>query len=267
MDPTDERRPLLDLATSLATEAAALLLDQLSRQRTLVGTKSTATDMVTDADRASERLVVERLAAARPADAIVAEEGTATSGTTGVRWIVDPLDGTTNYLYGLPGFAVSIAVEIDGRVEVGVVVDPLHRDVFTALHGAGAARNGEPIACSGAADLSRALLATGFSYEAARRERQAAVLTRVLPAVRDIRRTGAASVDLCWAGCGRVDASYERGLQAWDFAAGALVAREGGCRTGDLDGGPASSVFCMAAPPELFDPLRRLLVDAGAGAA
>jgi myo-inositol-1(or 4)-monophosphatase len=263
----DDRAPLLRLATELATDAAALLVDQLARPRTLVGTKLTATDMVTDADRASEQLIVARLEAERPDDAIIAEEGTATGGTTGVRWIVDPPVGTTNYLYGFPGFAVSVAVEIDGRVEVGVVADPLHRDLFTAVLGEGAWRNGDPIRHSACDDLTRALVATGFSYDAARRGRQAAVLTHVLPAVRDIRRTGAAAVDLCSVGAGRVDAFYERGLQPWDMAAGALVAREAGCRTGDLDGEPASFEFCLAAPPALFEPLRRLLQEAGAASA
>ena len=265
--PADDRQPLLDLATAVATDAADLLVEELARQRTLVGTKSTATDMVTDADRASERFIVDRLTAVRPDDAIVAEEGTAVGGRTGVRWIVDPLDGTTNYLYGLPGFAVSIAVEVDARVEVGVVADPLHRELFSAMHGGGAFRNGTPVRCSTEDDLARALVATGFSYDPARRERQAQVLTRVHPAVRDIRRTGAASVDLCWAGCGRVDASYERGLQPWDYAAGALVAREGGCLTGDLDGGAPSFEFCMAAPIALFERLRRLLDESGARSA
>jgi fructose-1,6-bisphosphatase/inositol monophosphatase family enzyme len=148
-----------------------------------------------------------------------------------------------------------------------VVADPMHGDVFTAVRGAGAWRNGEPIRCSDAAVLATALVATGFSYESARRARQAGVLTTVLPTVRDIRRHGAAAVDLCWVACGRVDAFYERGLAPWDLAAGALVAREAGAVTSDLDGGPASSEMTIAAPPGLIDALRSLLLDAGAGSA
>ena len=177
---------------------------------------------------------------------------------------VDPIDGTTNYLYGHAGFAVSIAAEIDGAVTAGVVHDPLHRDVFTALRGGGSFRNGQPIQASGEIELSRALIATGFSYEPDRRRRQAAVLGRLIANVRDIRRMGAASVDLCSVACGRVDAYYERGLQPWDHAAGALIATEAGAIVGNLSGGAPEFDFCLAAPPALFDGLRTLLIDADA---
>jgi myo-inositol-1(or 4)-monophosphatase len=184
-----------------------------------------------------------------------------------VRWLIDPIDGTTNYLYGLPGFAVSIAAEVDGAVSVGVVDSPLHHDVFAAARGRGATRNGAPIVASDKAELPTALIATGFSYEAGRRRRQAAVLAEVLPRVRDIRRLGAASVDLCAVACGRVDAYYERGLGPWDLAAGGLIAAEAGATIGDLDGGPPSGVFVLAAAPAIFEPLRELLVSAGAATA
>jgi myo-inositol-1(or 4)-monophosphatase len=258
---------LLALAERLAREASAMLLDGMGRVRAEVGTKTSATDMVTEMDRASEALIVAGLRAARPEDAIVGEEGTADAGTSGVRWVVDPLDGTTNYLYGIPGFAVSIAAEVADESVAGVVADPLHGDVFTARRGGGAWRNGEPIAVTGRTDLAQALVGTGFSYEAERRRRQAAVLEQVLPHVRDIRRFGAAAVDLCWVGCGRIDAFYERGLGRWDYAAGALVAREAGARVGDLDGGPPSTPFVLAAAPAVFEPLRSLLVGAGAAGA
>jgi myo-inositol-1(or 4)-monophosphatase len=264
MVPTDDRDQLLELATDLATRAAQLLVDGVGRTRVIVDTKSTLTDMVTEMDRASERLIVDGITGARPDDGILGEEGTSVEGTSGVRWVVDPLDGTTNYLYGLPGFSVSIAVEVDGEAEVAAVADPLHRDLFTAVRGRGAWRNGEPIAASGQLDLARALVGTGFSYDPERRARQAAVLEQVLPRVRDVRRTGAASIDLCWVGAGRLDASYERGLHPWDYAAGALVAREAGALTEDLDGNPPSWDFTLAAGPTLFEPLRRLLADAGA---
>jgi myo-inositol-1(or 4)-monophosphatase len=258
---------LLEVATRLAADAAALLLDGLDRPRTDVGTKSSRTDMVTEVDRASEQLIVSGLRAARPDDAVLGEEGTSASGTTGVRWVIDPLDGTTNYLYSLPGFAVSIAAEVDGVRSVGVVHDPLHGDVFTAALGRGARRNGDIVRVRDEADLRTALVATGFAYDPERRRRQAGVLTEVLPSVRDIRRGGAAAVDLCSVACGRMDAYYEKGLGPWDLAAGALVASEAGAVVGDLTGGPPSPSFVLAAGPRLFEPLRALLDRAGAASA
>jgi fructose-1,6-bisphosphatase/inositol monophosphatase family enzyme len=256
---------LLALATEVAAQAAALLVDGLDRPRSSVSTKSTSTDMVTEMDRASERLIVDGLRAARPDDALVGEEGASAAGTSGVRWIIDPVDGTTNYLYGLAGFAVSIAAELDGQPAIGVVNDPLHRDVFTAVRGRGAHRNGRTLHVEGADDLAHALVATGFAYDPERRRRQAEVLIQVLPRIRDIRRIGAASVDLCSVACGRVDAYYERGLGPWDFAAGALIAAEAGAVVGDLAGGPPSGGFVLAAPMGLFEPLRSILEAAGAG--
>lgn len=261
---------LAELAADLATAAAALLVEGLDRTRRSVETKSSATDLVTDMDRLSERTIVEGILARRPHDSILGEEGSDRLGTSGVRWIIDPIDGTTNYVYGHPGFAVSIAAEWTdpatgtAEVVVGAVADPLHGDVFTAALGGGARRNGSPIRCSAEVDLGRALVATGFSYESLRRARQARVLTDLLPDVRDIRRMGAASVDLCSVACGRVDAYYEKGLAPWDFAAGALVAREAGARIGDLDGGAPSGAFALAAAPDLFDPLAERLRAAGA---
>jgi myo-inositol-1(or 4)-monophosphatase len=265
---TSDLRPdpseLLALGVRLAAEASAMLLEGLGRARASVDTKSTGTDMVTEMDKASERLIVDGLSAARPDDAIVGEEGTDRPGTSGVRWVVDPLDGTTNYLYGHAGFAVSIGVQIDGVPVAGVVDDPLHRDVFTATAGGGAFRNGHPIVVSSETRLSHALVATGFSYHPSRREQQASVLTRVVPKLRDIRRMGSASVDLCSVACGRADAYFERGLQPWDHAAGALIAREAGALVSHLHGGPEDEDFILAAPPALYGPLQALLTDAGA---
>jgi myo-inositol-1(or 4)-monophosphatase len=256
---------LLSLAVAAAADAAALLVDGMRLARTDIATKSTLTDMVTEIDRASEHLIVGRLLEARPGDGVLAEEGSSVPSESGVRWVIDPLDGTTNYLYGHPGFAVSIAAEIDGRSAVAVVHDPLHGDVFTAVAGRGAHRNGDPIVVGDPVDLPAALVATGFSYADTRRAAQARVLTDVLPRIRDIRRVGAASVDLCWVACGRVDAFYERGLAPWDHAAGALVAAEAGATVADLDGGPPSAAFVLAARPGLFEPLREVLITAGAG--
>jgi myo-inositol-1(or 4)-monophosphatase len=256
---------LLDLATRLAAQAAALLVDGLARDRTEISTKSTRTDMVTEIDHASERLIVDGIRRARPDDGILGEEGTTIAGTSGVRWIVDPLDGTTNYLYRHAGFAVSIAVELDGEVDggtvVGVVNDPLHGDEFRAVRDRGAERNRRPVSVPATPPpLHEALVATGFGYDAERRRRQAQVLTGVLPAIRDIRRVGAASVDLCSVACGRVDAYFERGLGPWDLAAGALIAREAGATVAGLHGEPPSEGFVLAAPPALFEQLGALLV-------
>ena len=242
---------LLDLATDAAQRAADLLLDGMGQARTTVETKSTATDMVSEMDRASERLIVSTLLAARPDDGLVGEEGSALSGTSGLRWVIDPLDGTTNYLYGHPGWAVSIAAEDAAGVVAGVVIDPMLRDVFTATRGGGAQRNGQAIACSSLDDVSTALLATGFGYAAERRRAQAEVLVGLLPRIRDIRRMGAAAVDLCSVACGRVDAYFERGLAWWDMAAGGLIAAEAGALVSAIDGGPPGP---DAGSPEVAPP-------------
>ena len=256
---------LLELAVRLARDASALLIEGRTRRLLDVHTKSSGTDMVTEMDRASEALIVAGLRAERPQDAIVGEEGTADAGTSGVRWLVDPLDGTTNYLYGYPAFAVSIAAEVDDGVVAGAVVDASTGDAFTARKGEGAWCNDVPLRVNDQTDMANALVGTGFSYLAARRERQAGVLETVLPAVRDIRRAGSAALDLCWVACGRLDAFYEKGLGPWDLAAGALIAAEAGARTGDLSGGAPTTEFVLASAPALFDDLRALLTRASAG--
>lgn len=255
---------LLELARRLAEDASALQREAVEHVRLGVSTKSSATDVVTETDRASERLIVDGIRAARPDDGILGEEGTLDPGTSGVRWIVDPLDGTTNFLYGVPAFGPSIAVEVDGELVAGVVSDTLRGEVFEAERGGGARLGGEPISCSAGADLATALVATGFGYDPARRAAQAAVLQEVLPRVRDVRRFGAAALDLCWVACGRVDAYYERGLAPWDLSAGVLIAAEAGATVGDLAGGPPSGELTIAATPALFEPLRALLASAGA---
>lgn len=254
-DPGD----LLELARGLAIEAGELLLARLSVTRTQVTTKSSATDMVTEVDAASERLIVDGIRAVRPDDAILGEEGADVAGTSGYRWVVDPIDGTTNFLYGHPGFAVSIACELDGEAVVGVVNDPLHRELFTAIRGGGATRNGEPIRCSQETDLAQALVATGFGYDADQRRAQGATLAAIIGDIRDIRRMGAAAVDLCSVACGRVDAYFERGLNPWDLAAGELIATEAGAALSAIEGGPAQPGSVLAAAPALAGPLRELL--------
>jgi myo-inositol-1(or 4)-monophosphatase len=255
---------LTDLAEAAAREAARLLLEGLGRDRLSVETKSTATDMVSEMDRAAEQLIVATLLAARPDDGLLGEEGAHRAGTSGVRWVIDPLDGTTNYLYHHPGFAVSIAAEHEGQAVAGVVIDVMAEDVFRATRGEGATRNGTPITVSGESNLSQALVATGFGYQVDQRRHQAAVLAHVLPDVRDIRRMGSAALDLCSVACGRVDAYYELSLSRWDFAAGALIAAEAGAEVTDLSGAFPGAAPLLAAPPALAGPLRDLLLAAGA---
>jgi len=259
---------LLDLAVGLARDAGALLLQGRASARSDVATKTSATDMVTDMDRASEALITDGLARARPDDGILAEEGTSRDGSSGVRWVIDPLDGTTNYLYGHPTFAVSIAAEVGGRTVVGVVASPAHDEMFTAVAGGGAFAtggwsfgDGRRLTVSGATDLSASLVATGFSYVAERRAAQGRTVSGLLPLVRDVRRLGAAALDLCWVASGRVDAYYEAGLQPWDLAAGALIAAEAGASVVGLDGPVPHSGSVLAATPALVEPLRRLLIE------
>jgi myo-inositol-1(or 4)-monophosphatase len=253
-----------ELAERVAREAGALLHQRLRWHRNEVTTKTSTTDMVTEMDHAAEELIVQRLLAARPDDGVLAEEGAERAGTSGVRWVIDPLDGTTNYLYGHPRYSVSIAAEVDGDVTVGVVADPSLDEVFTATKGGGAFLNGEPVGHSGKTDLETALVATGFSYLEDRRARQATVLTQVLPSVRDLRRHGVASLDLCWVACGRLDGYYEVGLQPWDVAAGALIATEAGAFVCGVDGGPPTAASVMAAAPGVGPDLLTLLRRAGA---
>lgn len=254
---------LLALATGLAEQASALLVEAIRRPSTGVDTKTSVNDMVTDADRASEALIVSGILAARPDDAILAEEGASRAGTSGVRWVIDPLDGTTNYLYGLPAWAVSIAAEVDGVVEVGVVADPSHGELYSAVRGGEARCNGVPIRVSGATVLATSLVGTGFAYRAARRAEQALALPTVLPAVRDLRRLGAAALDLCLVACGRLDGFFETGLQPWDRAAGLLIASSAGAVVCGYDGGPPSGASVVAAAPGIASELLATLAAAG----
>ena len=250
---------LLALAVDLARRAGALALSMHSG---LDGhdTKSTPTDVVTEADRACEALLVEGITAARPDDGLLGEEGASREGTSGVRWVVDPIDGTVNYLYGIPQWCVSIGVEVDGVTEVGAVYDAPKDELFTAVRGGGAFLDGTPLRCSDATDLSQTMVATGFSYDVRRREAQAEQLTSILPVVRDIRRLGSGALDLCGVAAGRLDAYFEQGLNPWDMSAGLLVASEAGARTGDLRGGRATQEMVVATAPAIFDPLVELLV-------
>lgn len=255
---------LLAIAVDLARRAGALALEMHSGLGDS-DTKSSPTDVVTAADRAAEALLVEGIRSRRPGDGILGEEGAADDGTTGVRWVVDPIDGTVNYLYGLPQWGVSIGVEVDGQAVAGVVFDPSKDELFTAVRGGGSALNGRPLRCTAATELAQALVATGFGYDARRRAAQAAVLPQLLPAVRDIRRIGAGALDLCAVAAGRVDAYFELGLSPWDLCAGQLIATEAGARVGGLQGAPASGAMVIATAPGVFDALHDLLVSLDAG--
>lgn len=211
--------------------------------------------MVSDADRDAEALIERMLLGERPGDGLLAEEGARSHAESDRRWVVDPLDGTTNYLYGFPAWAVSIGLEDGDGGAVGVVLDPLRDELFTAVRGEGARLNGEPIEVSGRERLDTALIATGFGYDADRRALQASVLARVLPSVRDIRRAGAAALDLCMVAAGRLDGYYERGLQPWDWAAGSVIVKEAGGTVIELDGDPAGLV---AASPAIAEGLVEL---------
>jgi myo-inositol-1(or 4)-monophosphatase len=257
---------LLGLALEVAREAGARLLERGRRGDLTWSTKSTPTDVVTEADTASELLIRERLRSARPDDAIVGEEGADEAGTSTVRWVVDPLDGTVNYLYALPGWAVSIAAEVAGASVVGVVHVPTYGETFWARRGGGALRDGRPITASSCAVLDSALLGTGFGYDARRRAVQARWVAAILPEVRDIRRYGSAAVDLCSVACGRLDAYAEQGLKSWDRAAGGLIAAEAGALVTGLRGAPAGERMTLAAPPSLWDVLHDRLVELDADA-
>lgn len=235
----------------------------------VVETKSTATDAVSQMDRGAEERIVGTVLEAFPNDAILGEEGGSRTGSSAARWIVDPLDGTVNYLYRLPNWAVSIAVEIDGVVEVGVVVAPALGEAYLAVRGAGAWLQAggafTRIAASRETDLGLALVATGYSYDATRRAQQAEQAARLIGRIRDLRRLGAAAVDLCWTACGRVEAYYESGLHAWDIAAGALIAREAGCVVRSVEGPDEYSGTLLAAAPGIARSLREALAASSAG--
>ena len=260
---------LRDIAVRVARETGEMLASRAG-QVEVAATKSSPTDVVTEMDRRAEALIRSRILAERPGDAILGEEEGQTGDTAGApaRWVVDPLDGTVNYLYGLHDWAVSIAVEVAGevgrKIVAGAVFVPVRGEMFSAFAGGGAwleAAGGEPapLRCGPGVPLRQALVGTGFGYLPARRQVQGEVVAALLPRLRDIRRIGVASVDLCAVAAGRLDGFYERGLNYWDWAAGALVASEAGATVGGLRGAPLSSSMAVAAGPALFGPLTEAL--------
>jgi myo-inositol-1(or 4)-monophosphatase len=255
---------LLEIAVDIARDAAATAYRMRAEGVSVAATKTTVTDVVTAADRAVERQVLDALAKQRPDDAVLGEEygaAEAAAAPSGVRWVVDPIDGTVNYLYAIPYCAVSLAAEVDGEVVAGVVRNIFTGEEWTATAGGGAWRDGRRLRCSTETDPGQALVATGFGYDPGRRAHQARVVAELIPHVRDIRRLGAAALDLCLAAEGRVDAYYEKGLAAWDLAAGGLVAAEAGLRVTGLRGRPAGPDLVIAVPPALFQPLHDRLAD------
>ncbi|HLH99319.1 MAG TPA: inositol monophosphatase family protein [Acidimicrobiales bacterium] len=250
----------LAAAALAAADGSARLAAEAFGAGHTIDTKSSSTDLVSEVDRASEAHITAVLADLRPDDGLLGEEGALEEGTTGIRWVIDPLDGTTNYLFGVPAWSISIAAERDGEPIVGLVADPAHGELWAAIAGRGARRNGNRLAVAdGRSTLGTALVGTGFSYDADRRAWQAAVLGHVLPRVRDIRRFGSAALDLCAVAAGQLDGYYEWGVHAWDIAAGTIICREAGGRVDVHPGGLA-----VAATPSLQAPLNGLLADAGA---
>lgn len=262
----------LESLTAIAADAARAVGDRIKDLRDggveVAATKSSSTDIVTTADQESERLLVEAISAARPDDAFFGEEGTGTTGSSGITWVLDPIDGTVNYLYGIPAYVVSVAATVadptafaDGRRAVaGAVYNPSTGELFTAHRGGGSRLNGAAITIAGHDELGTALVGTGFGYSVERRTEQAEVVGKLIPRVRDIRRIGSCAYDLCMVACGRLDAYYERGVQPWDYAAGALIASEAGAALlGKDDATPPGEPLLVAAAPGLVRELRAAL--------
>jgi myo-inositol-1(or 4)-monophosphatase len=250
---------LREIAEAVAREAGHQLRDAFAGPRVNVTAKSSPTDLVSEADHAAERLIRERLASARPGDGFLGEEGGDAEGSSGLRWVVDPLDGTINFLFGIPQWAVSIACEDSEGTLAGVIYDPMRDELWTAERDGPALLDGREIHGSERSDLATTLVATGFGYDAAVREYQAGIVAELLPQVRDIRRFGSAALDLAWTAAGRYDAFYERGLNAWDLAAGELLCRRAGLAVRVLEPAPPAAGGLLVAPASLIEPLATIV--------
>jgi myo-inositol-1(or 4)-monophosphatase len=260
---------LLRIATDTATTAGELALRRRMEGVQVADHKSSPVDVVTMADRETENLIRSLLSEARPDDGFLGEEGGDDAGTSGLTWVVDPIDGTVNYLYGIPHWAVSIAV-VEGdpdpatwRALAGCVLNPATGEIYTATDAGGAFSGNQQLRVVEPDSLEQALVGTGFSYDSAARGRQGEVVAGLLPLVRDIRRFGAASLDLCAVATGRLNGYFERGLKPWDHAAAGLVAREAGAVVSGLRGAPGDGSFMLAAPPELASTLEETLLRLG----
>ena len=251
---------LRSLAVEMAYAAGALAVAERDGAVTTVDTKSSTVDIVTAADKAAEALITSQLDRDRPDDAIVGEEGADSDGTTGLTWYLDPIDGTTNFFYGLPGWVVSIAVGDADGIGAAAVYDPVANEMYAAHRDGGATLNDAPlVARTSTANLAQALVATGFSYQAHQRREQAELLVELLPKVRDIRRLGAAAKDLCLLARGAYDAYFEAGLNQWDLAAGWLIAAEAGARVEFLTPPDHDRPLLLGASPHLFDELAEII--------
>ena len=251
--------PLLDLAMRGARAAGAELMQRYGHVQGL-DTKSSTTDPVSDADRAAERILVDLIAGERPDDGVLGEEGAARESRSGLRWVLDPLDGTVNYLYQLDNFSVSVAVEDSEGALVGVVHSPTNGRTYHAIRGVGAAVDGRPLQVNDPVSMKRALIATGFGYDPERRRNQGALISLLLPRIRDIRRIGSAALDLCAVAAGAVDGYFEEGVQEWDVAAGGLIAREAGAQYAVVTPTGADT-GALAAGPALFAELQAALAE------
>jgi len=248
---------LLKLAETVARSAGAHLMN---RPATFTFTeKSSAVDFATQMDQQAEELIVKQLLAARGDDGIIAEEGSAKASSSGVTWVIDPLDGTVNYLYGLPGWNVSIAAKDKDGVLVGVVYAPSINGLWSAVRGGDATYNGDKIKCNDPVTLDKALLATGFAYDLDLRSTQGQVISNLLPQIRDLRRNGAAAVDLCYVAMGSLDGYFEASLSEWDHAAGGLIATQAGAVISGRAGGPANKDLVVCAGPALHAQLLPLI--------
>ena len=248
---------LLELAESVAKATGSLLMN---RPDTFTLTeKSSAVDFATQMDQQAEKMIVEKLLAARPDDGIVAEEGSARESKSGITWVIDPIDGTVNYLYGLPGWNISIAAKDKDGVVVGVVYAPTLNGLWSAIRSQGATYNGKKIKCNDPVPLDRALIATGFAYDLTLRIGQGQAMANLLPKIRDLRRNGAAAVDLCYVAMGAVDAYFEASLKEWDLAAGGLIATEAGAKISGKGGRAPDRELTVCAGPALHAALLPLL--------
>lgn len=263
---------LADIAGTLARSVGHMIHEKRAAGVDIAATKSSLTDVVTAADEEAERILTAGIRELRPEDAILGEEGASVKGTSGVTWVVDPIDGTVNYLYNLPAYAVSVAATVadgapgtmsDGRRAIaGAVYLPVTGELFTAWEGGGAFLGSERLPGPSQTTLATTLLGTGFGYTVERRTEQVEVLRRVLPRVRDIRRIGSAAMDLCLLAAGRLDAYYERGLQPWDYAAAALIARESGAVVRGLGDARPGEELLIAGTPEIAAELAEVVAEA-----
>jgi len=253
---------LLELAEQIAKKAGELLMSRPTNFE--LDQKSGVLDFATQMDHESEKLIVSEILAARPDDSIIGEEGANRKGSSGYTWVIDPIDGTVNYLYGIPGWCISIAIKDEVSYLVGVVHVPSFAMTWSARRGGGATCNGKPLRCNEPVELNRALIATGFAYDIERRKPQAKFIAELLPQIRDVRRMGACAVDICMVASGSVDAHFEAGVNEWDYVAAGLIASEAGAKFSYLKGiWDGEKYFVLTAGPSLFASLAKALAPHG----